>query len=226
MGRPKINGVCSLCERQAEAKGLCGYHYRKQRLIDDPSKIKSGIIGSPFYNIWFSRKQSNELCEAWLDFKKFEIDIQPKPEGNYLLLKIKGDEPYGPNNFRWQEHLKRKEGESKKDWWARKREARLKANPAMDDDRNLKKNFGLTREQYNEKAKFQNFVCAICKEPENGFSARTGNLKRLAVDHCHQSVKLKIRGLLCWRCNGTLGKVNDSVELLQKMVDYLNKHRS
>jgi hypothetical protein len=34
----------------------------------------------------------------------------------------------------------------------------------------------------------------------------------------------KIRGLLCWRCNISLGKFEDSLELLQKSIDYLNRN--
>jgi len=47
--------------------------------------------------------------------------------------------------------------------------------------------------------------------------------KRLAVDHCH--VSGKIRGLLCFHCNSSLGKMKDSVEILQNAIDYLKKNR-
>ena len=56
-------------------------------------------------------------------------------------------------------------------------------------------------------------VCAICgvTEEQNG--------KRLAVDHCHTTGV--IRGLLCSACNTSLGKFKDSVELLQRAIQYL-----
>jgi len=92
----------------------------------------------------------------------------------------------------------------------------------MESDRNIKRRFGLTRDQYNEKLKNQNYVCAICDQPETAVDGRTGTIKSLAVDHCH---KYKgIRKLLCGRCNTTLGKVDDSTELLQSMINYLKKH--
>lgn len=42
-------------------------------------------------------------------------------------------------------------------------------------------------------------------------------------DHCH--VTGKFRGWLCGRCNRTLGFVNDSTELLKRMIQYLEGNR-
>jgi hypothetical protein len=59
----------------------------------------------------------------------------------------------------------------------------------------------------------QNGCCAICK-------IREANLtKSLAVDHCHKT--LKVRGLLCDKCNVGIGYFNDNVELLEKAKLYL-----
>lgn len=52
--------------------------------------------------------------------------------------------------------------------------------------------------------------CAICREK-----------KRLCVDHCH--VSKKVRGLLCRECNIALGLLNDSVARLKRAVKYLIK---
>lgn len=168
--------------------------------------------------LWFERKQSNLLCKEWLDFWNFVEGVSPKPEGNFILIRLR-KEPYGPNNFEWREHLKRKENESKKEWWARKWKARQAQNPGMERARNFKRKYSLTIDQYNKLLEKQNFVCKICEEKETSIDAKSGTVKRLSVDHCHNSNK--IRGLLCWRCNGTLGKINDDVELLKKMITYL-----
>lgn len=49
----------------------------------------------------------------------------------------------------------------------------------------------------------QDWVCAICKKPEIKKDPQNGKITRLAVDHCHDT--LKIRGLLCFQCNTKLG---------------------
>jgi hypothetical protein len=57
--------------------------------------------------------------------------------------------------------------------------------------------------------------CEMCGKPgqDNG--------KALAMDHCHDS--LKIRGMLCQTCNLLLGYAKDSPWLLVRALDYLNK---
>lgn len=225
MPRKKIEGVCSVdgCDKPLKGKLYCRNHYQMNYLYGRTTKVNSGDKRkNPLYHLWFERKKNKLLCEEWLNFDSFIKGIEPKPEGNFLLLQIDGSKPFGPDNFRWQEHLKRKEGESKKEWWARKRAARIFANPSMERDRNIKRRFNLTREQYDEKSKLQNYVCAICEQPELARS-NSGSIKGLAVDHCHSTNKL--RELLCWRCNATLGRVGDSIELLEKMKQYLIKHK-
>lgn len=227
MPRIKIEGVCSVegCDKPLKGRVYCRNHYQMNYLYGRTTKKHSGDKRKhPIYHLWFERKQNNLLCWEWLDFAEFISVVYPvKPEGSFFLLQIDGTKPFGPDNFRWQEHLKKKKGESNKDWWARKRAARLAANPAMESDRNIKRKFGITREQYEEKLKSQNYVCAICEQKETSFDGRTGSSRNLAVDHCHKSDG--IRELLCNRCNTTLGKVNDDIELLNKMIDYLIKHK-
>ncbi len=81
----------------------------------------------------------------------------------------------------------------------------------------LKREFGITNEQYNEMLVFQNYVCAICCQPET--ATLKGAIKRLAVDHCHETNK--IRGLLCQGCNQAIGYARDNTEILTRMIDYL-----
>jgi hypothetical protein len=71
----------------------------------------------------------------------------------------------------------------------------------------------------------QNGRCKICgtKEP--------GGMGAFHIDHDHRCCPSKkccgkcIRGLLCRRCNDMLGKVADSIETLQAMIAYLEKHK-
>ncbi len=229
MPRPRVEGICCIegCGETIKAKSWCKYHYQKFYKTDptytpiDNSRDWNAR-SHPFYHLWFERRSFNLLCDEWLDFPAFVKGVEPKPEGNYFLVRLR-DAPFSPNNFKWAEHLKRKEGESKSDWWARKRAARILANPSLESDRNIKRVFGLTREDYNEILKSQNHSCAICNKSETAVDGKTGTIKKLAVDHCHNS--LKIRGLLCWRCNTVIGRAEDDVKLLQNMINYLNKHK-
>jgi len=216
------------CFKDAIKKGWCNAHYLKfyksspnYAPLDDDFKGKKQ--SHPLYMIWFERKQGGYLCDEWKDFKTFINAVTPKPDGNFFLLRIDGDKPFGPDNFRWQEHLKRKEGETNKDWWARKRKARLLANPSMERERNYKRNFGITLAEYNEKFSKQKGLCSICGNEETSFDSRTGSKRKLAIDHCHK--RGKIRDLLCWRCNGTLGKIDEDLDLLKKIENYIIKHK-
>jgi len=78
--------------------------------------------------------------------------------------------------------------------------------------RDLKKNFNISIEEYNQLLKEQNGVCAICQN-----ECPTG--RSLAVDHNHESNE--IRGLLCTNCNHGLGKFKDSTKLLATAIKYL-----
>ena len=45
----------------------------------------------------------------------------------------------------------------------------------------------------------------------------------LSVDHNHKSGK--IRALLCTRCNHTLGRINEDINLLQNIINYIIKYK-
>jgi len=66
----------------------------------------------------------------------------------------------------------------------------------------LKIKYNLTPEKYQAIHDAQGGVCAICLEPES-FLTPKGNIRPLAVDHDHNTGK--VRGLLCDRCNLGLG---------------------
>jgi len=73
--------------------------------------------------------------------------------------------------------------------------------------------YNLSVDDYQRILEFQGGVCAIC-------GRANGATKRLSVDHCHSD--MFVRGLLCGPCNrGVLGHLRDSVEALQRAIDYL-----
>lgn len=81
----------------------------------------------------------------------------------------------------------------------------------------LKKNYGMTIEQYEAFYSLQKGCCASCGDHES-----TGK-RKLNVDHDHETGL--IRGLLCNRCNPGIGYFNDSVERLAMAIRYLNKFK-
>lgn len=89
---------------------------------------------------------------------------------------------------------------------------------------NLRRNFGIEVEEYEEMLKKQKGVCAICEQPETFIHKATNQIARLAVDHCH--TKGHVRKLLCKACNNGLGLFRDNPELLIKAADYLKEHQN
>lgn len=84
--------------------------------------------------------------------------------------------------------------------------------------------YGITLDEYNAMLEKQDGVCAICGNPEVKAQARNGtngikNLDSLLVDHDHKTGK--VRGLLCYRCNTGIGKLNDDPNLLRKAARYI-----
>jgi hypothetical protein len=78
--------------------------------------------------------------------------------------------------------------------------------------------------RYIELINEQNNLCAICRKAETSlFRNIPGKIKQLAIDHNHKTGK--VRGLLCWKCNSMLGRVQENVDLIRAMIDYLNKHK-
>ena len=95
---------------------------------------------------------------------------------------------------------------------ASRRSVNYKDNIKREKNYRLKKEYGISIEEYDERLKKQNGCCAIClKQPSK---------KRLAVDHSHSTGK--IRGLLCSNCNTAIGKFKDDKSLLAKAIDYLS----
>ena len=75
----------------------------------------------------------------------------------------------------------------------------------------LKKDFNITLDDYKKMLSEQKNLCKICNKIDK--------VRNLTVDHCHKTNK--IRGLLCSKCNTSLGNFNDSIELLESAITYL-----
>lgn len=79
--------------------------------------------------------------------------------------------------------------------------------------------YGITLEDYESIFKTQGGTCAICKTcPKGG----RGILRKLVVDHCHRSKK--VRSLLCADCNTAIGLMKEDLEILKSAMAYLRRH--
>ena len=77
----------------------------------------------------------------------------------------------------------------------------------------IRKQYGITLEEYNNMLEAQDYKCAICNN-EDEVKGR-----KLAIDHCHTTGS--VRGLLCGKCNRALGLFYDNRELLHNAIQYL-----
>jgi len=89
------------------------------------------------------------------------------------------------------------------------------------------KQYDLTPEAYDRMLLEQNFVCAICNNPETRIIHN--KITRLCVDHDHLRStpgNCYVRGIICHKCNSILGRVNDSIELLQNTIAYFKEYEN
>lgn len=83
--------------------------------------------------------------------------------------------------------------------------------------------YGLTVAEYEQIHGLQEGRCAICLREETVTDPRYGQVRRLAVDHCHETGV--VRGLLCARCNMAMGMFEDDLGRLIAVVSYLQSHQ-
>lgn len=85
----------------------------------------------------------------------------------------------------------------------------------------LRSLYGLSLAEYQRLETEQEGKCACCRQPEIGTYRSNGVIKqkRLAVDHCHDTGR--IRGLLCANCNTALGLIQEDPARARSLADYL-----
>lgn len=83
--------------------------------------------------------------------------------------------------------------------------------------------YGITIEEYNRLLIMQELKCATCGLDAHDNVTPSGKVIRLAVDHDHDTEK--VRGLLCRSCNLALGYIKDNVETAVAMAEYLRLHK-
>lgn len=77
----------------------------------------------------------------------------------------------------------------------------------------LQYKYGITPDEYLKLHADQAGCCAICGIHESK------TIKRLHVDHCHDTGR--VRGLLCAKCNTSIGQFEREPERLLRAYDYI-----
>jgi len=114
-----------------------------------------------------------------------------------------------PCRNRTRVHLPRKYIGTKQERSRQATKTWRESNPDKVLNKRYKERYGITYTEYKAMSENQNHKCKICGIED----------KKLAVDHNHQT--LKIRGLLCNNCNFAIGLLKDNVETLKSAVNYL-----
>lgn len=163
------------------------------------------------YNREYNRKNKDSISKN----KKAYYEKNKESKKEYGRKRYAKDKKkFIQKSWEYEVLNKEKVRETKKDY--------RKNNKDKLKDHALRKNFGITLEQYNKMFNEQGGCCKICNNPETAIFKKTGATIMLAVDHCHKTGK--VRGLLCGRCNPALGAFNDDIEILESAIDYLRSH--
>jgi hypothetical protein len=86
----------------------------------------------------------------------------------------------------------------------------------------LVRNHGITLTDYERILEEQGGVCAACGREETVIDGRSGKIRRLHVDHNHDSGE--VRGLLCTSCNVALGLLQDDADRVDRLAGYRRRY--
>ena len=81
--------------------------------------------------------------------------------------------------------------------------------------------YGLTVEEYNSMVESVGGLCEICRQPET--RTFNGKVRALSIEHCH--LTNKVRGIVCDNCNTALARTQESIQILESMIEYLKRNR-
>jgi Recombination endonuclease VII len=214
-GNPVSFGRCDMHRIRWEKHGT----YESTRPKDWGKREQHPLYGSW---TWMHRSVNNCREKVWDDFWQFVKDVGEKPTKNHRLKKIDRIKPFGPDNFVWEE-MQRAESQTNAQI---KRNLYMKMYRDQNKDKiknnDLLKSYGITLAQYNEMSEKQGHTCAICGLPETDKDQNSGKPRKLAVDHCHNTGK--VRGLLCGACNKGIGYFQDDTHIIQKAINYLKEN--
>lgn len=90
-------------------------------------------------------------------------------------------------------------------------------NKEKSKDRMLRRNYGISLDEYNKMLEEQKGNCYVCERHH------TTQKKSLSVDHCHKTGV--VRRLLCSNCNTSLGLLKENIESVKKLINYIEENK-
>lgn len=174
--------------------------------------------------MWYNSNMDTKTCSKCNDSKsKTEFSVN-SANGDGLDYWCKDCRRAYYESRRTLKLEKRKQGQCRRCWrddsTVNNRTYCPECSSAIGKEHRFKK-YGITADQYVDLGRAQGWKCAIC----SNFDGDGG--RKLCIDHDHSccpgsgSCGKCIRGLICFKCNVTLGMINDDVELLASMQRYL-----
>ena len=103
----------------------------------------------------------------------------------------------------YEKHKERRKAESR---------ARYVNNKEAFNNSRWKSLYGISRDEAKALLVQQGGVCKLCGEIP----------KKPCVDHCHNTKK--VRGVLCNHCNLAIGHARENIELLNRMITYIQNN--
>lgn len=188
----------------------------EERRRQSEIKKRNGLMRS----LWKRTIKANNGIVGWASFAEFVVSVQDDIRPYMDIASSDAFRIVGPDNFAWKKSaaIDYKEPSQVAAYLRQHRQA----NRDTYKNRELKKAFGITLDQFNEMLKAQNGVCAICGQPETDI--RRGKLQHLSVDHCHATNV--VRDLLCGSCNKGIGYFRDNPGMMRAAADYIERHKA
>ncbi|KKN19342.1 hypothetical protein LCGC14_0946770 [marine sediment metagenome] len=153
-------------------------------------------------------------CEQELSLGEFQKDLSRKDGLNKQCRKCSAIRAAKYRQSTSGSQVQRKYYRKNRDKILTYTKAYQKARPLATRNRALLRRYSLTIEQHQQIYSSQNCCCALCGNPTP--------YDKIHTDHEHETGK--VRGLLCCRCNMGLGFWEDSIEGLQRAIEYLRKN--
>ena len=210
------------CDRKHYSKNFCGAHYTRFKRTgaphsETPLKQRGSVNLCSVAKCEFPMS-CKELCEAHYErlrrTGKINADV-PVARKSKIVCAVVGCGRAGKRSGLCEPHNARKTKYG--DVLSEIPVGRMyKGNktPNSLKDKRLRQKYNITEEDFNTLKIEQGGQCVICQQK---------NKRRdLVVDHNH--ISGKVRGLLCDRCNKTLGLLQDKPELATALASYLIKH--